>query len=122
MNKLLPSLLLWSSLFGAACAHAPMSGVTEEGARVDVGKGDPSKDMVELGAFEAADPPACTSDRKAGTEDGAMMSLRNRAGQLRADYVQIFRTDTDSCNRVVIRAMAFRRPDAAGDNAKPASN
>ena len=38
-----------------------------------------------------------------------MVALRNRAGQLRADYVQIFRTDTDSCNRVVIRAMAFRR-------------
>src|SRR3954447_16770352 len=121
MNKSLPSLLFLSCLFGAAaCAHAPLSGVTEEGARVDIGKGDPPKDMIELGAFEAADPPACGTDRKAGTEEGAMVSVRNRAGQLRADYIQIFRTDTDSCNRVVIRAMAFRRADAA-DSAKPAN-
>jgi hypothetical protein len=121
MNRSLPSLLFLSCLAGiGACAHAPQSGVTEEGARVDIGKGDPPRDMVELGAFEAADPPACVPDGKAGTEDGAMVSVRNRAGQLRADYVQIFRTDTDSCKRVVIRAMAFRRADAA-DGAKPAN-
>ena len=93
----------------AACATAPISGVTEEGSRVDVGRGDPAPGMTELGAFEAADPPVCSSDKKAGSEKGAMISLRNRAGQVRADYVQIFRTDTDSCNRVVIRAMAFKR-------------
>ena len=73
--------------------------------------------MIELGAFEAVDPPACPADGKTGTEEGAMVALRNRAGQLRADYVQIFRTDRDSCNRVVIRAMAFRR--GAPDDAKP---
>jgi hypothetical protein len=89
-----------------------MSGVTEAGAKVEVGKGDPSPGMIELGAFEAIDPPACPSDGKSGTEAGAMVALRNRAGQLRADYVQIFRTDKDACNRVVIRAMAFRRGDA----------
>jgi hypothetical protein len=114
------SALLFCMMLFSACAHAPPSGVTEAGARVDVGKGDPPKDMIELGAFEAADPPACAPDGKAGTEEGAMVSVRNRAGQLRADYVQIFRTDTDSCNRVVIRAMAFRRADAA-DGAKPAN-
>lgn len=92
-----------------ACAHAEISGVSEEGARVDVGRGDPAPGMTELGAFEAADPPVCASDRKAGSEEGAMVALRNRAGQVHADYVQIFRTDTDSCNRVVIRAMAFKR-------------
>jgi hypothetical protein len=106
-----------SALAAATCAHAPPSGVTYEGARVEVGRGDPSRDMIELGAFEAVDPPACAADGKAGTEEGAMVALRNRAGQLRADYVQIFRTDTDSCNRVVIRAMAFRR--GAPDDAKP---
>ena len=68
--------------------------------------------MTELGAFEAADPPVCANDGKAGTEAGAMVALRNRAGQLRADYVQVFRTDTDPCKRVVIRAMAYKR---AGD-------
>jgi hypothetical protein len=105
------------ALAAIACAHAPQSGVTDEGSRVDVGRGDPSRDMIELGAFEAVDPPACPTDGKAGTEEGAMVALRNRAGQLRADYVQIFRTDRDSCNRVVIRAMAFRR--GAPDDAKP---
>jgi hypothetical protein len=107
--RTLRSALLFGSLGLAACAHAPLSGVTEEGARVDVGRGDPAPGMTELGAFEAADPPVCSSDGKAGTEDGAMVSLRNRAGQVHADYVQIFRTDTDSCKRVVIRAMAFKR-------------
>ena len=92
-----------------ACAHAPLSGVTEAGELVEVGKATRRVGMTELGAFEAADPPVCASDRKAGTEEGAMVALRNRAGQLRADYVQIFRTDTDSCNRVVVRAMAFKR-------------
>jgi hypothetical protein len=108
MTKLLCPLFLVLFALGA-CAHAPLSGVTEAGSRVDVGRGDPLPGYTELGAFEAADPPVCANDRKAGTEDGAMMALRNRAGQLRADYVQIFRTDTDSCNRVVIRAMAFKR-------------
>jgi len=105
------SLVLCLAAVGfAACAHAPLSGVTEEGARVEVGRGDPPKEMIELGAFEAIDPPACPTDGKPGSEDGAMVALRNRAGQLRADYVQIFRTDKDSCDRVVIRAMAFRKP------------
>lgn len=105
------SLVLSFALLGfAGCAHAPLSGVTEAGAQVEVGRGDPSKDLIELGAFEAIDPPACPTDGKPGTEDGAMVALRNRAGQLRADYVQIFRTDKDSCGRVVIRAMAFRKP------------
>ena len=103
----------------AACAHAPQSGVTEAGAKVDVGRGDPVGEMIELGAFEAADPPTCAPDGKAGTKEGAMVSLRNRAGQLHADYVQIFRTDTDPCKRVVIRAMAYRRGSA--DDAQPAN-
>jgi hypothetical protein len=93
----------------AACAHATPSGMSDEGARVEVGKGDPPSGMVELGAFEAADPLACEPDHKAGSEEAALAALRNQAGQLHADYVQIFRTDTDSCNRVVIRAMAFKR-------------
>jgi hypothetical protein len=114
MTKLLsPFSSLFFVLFACgACAHAPMSGVTEAGSRVEIGKGDPLPGFTELGAFEAADPPVCAQegkDGKAGTEQGAMVALRNRAGQLRADYVQMFRTDTDSCNRVVIRAMAFRR-------------
>ena len=96
-----------------ACAHAPPSGVTEAGARVDVGKGDPPAGMTELGAFEASDPLACAADGKAGTEEGALAELRNRAAQLGANYVQIFRTDTDQCGRVVIRAMAFKRAGAA---------
>ena len=96
-------------LVAGACAHAPLSGVSEEGARVEIGKGDPPTGMTELGAFEAADPPACAPDGKSGTEEAALVDLRNRAGQLHADYVQIFRTDTDTCNRVVIRAMAFKR-------------
>jgi hypothetical protein len=103
------SALLFCLLAVGACAHAPASGVTDEGARVEVGRGDPPAGMTELGAFEAADPPACTPEAKPGTEDGAMVNLRNRAGLLRADYVQIFRTDTDPCHRVVIRAMAFKR-------------
>ena len=94
----------------AGCAHAPLSGVTEAGAKVEVGRGDPPKEMIEMGAFEAIDPPACPTDGTSGTEQGAMVALRNRAGQLRADYVQIFRTDKDACNRVVVRAMAFRKP------------
>ena len=108
MNKL-SYAFLFSFCSVAACAHTDISGVTEEGARVEVGRGDPMPGMTELGAFEAVDPPACPSDGKAGTEEGAMASLRNRAGQLHADYVQIFRTDSDSCKRVVIRAMAFKR-------------
>jgi hypothetical protein len=108
MTKLFSPLVLVLFALGA-CAHAPLSGVTEAGARVDIGKGDPLPGFSELGAFEAADPPVCAGDATAGTEQGAMVALRNRAGQLRADYVQIFRTDTDSCNRVVIRAMAFKR-------------
>ena len=111
MTKLVFPLFVVLFSFGA-CAHAPISGVTEAGSRVDIGKGDPLPGFTELGAFEAADPPVCGKDGKdgkAGTEAGAMVAVRNRAGQLRADYVQIFRTDTDSCNRVVIRAMAFKR-------------
>lgn len=109
MTKLSPVLLSLLLCLGA-CAHAPQSGVTEAGAGVEVGRGDPQPgSMTELGAFEAADPPVCGNDRTAGTEERAMVALRNRAGQVRADYVQIFRTDTDSCNRVVIRAMAFKR-------------
>jgi len=110
-------MIVVCALAAEACAHAPASGETNEGARVEVGRGDPAQDMIELGAFEAIDPPGCPADGKSGTEAGAMVALRNRAGQLRADYVQIFRTDRDSCNRVVIRAMAFRR--AAPDDAKP---
>ena len=84
--------------------------MTEAGSLVEVGKGDPAPGMTELGAFEAADPPVCaTRPRRPGREAGAMVALRNRAGQLRADYIRIFRTDTDSCNRVVIRAMAYKR-------------
>ena len=109
MAKSLPTLWLSCLLATGACAHTPASGVTDEGARVDVGRGGPPSGMTELGAFEAADPPVCLGDGKPGSEDAAMVSLRNRAGQLHADYVQVFRTDTDSCNRVVIRAMAFKR-------------
>ena len=104
-----------SLLFLGACAHAPPAGVTEAGARVDVGKGDPPAGMTEMGAFEATDPLACAADGKAGTEEAALAELRNKAAQLGADYVQIFRTDTDECRRVVIRAMAFKR--AAGETA-----
>jgi hypothetical protein len=100
-----------------ACAHARAPGVTEAGARVDVGKGDPPAGMTELGAFEATDPLACPADGKTGTEKAALAELSNRAAQLGADYVQIFRTDTDQCGRVVIRAMAFKRD--AGQNATP---
>ncbi len=111
MTKLLFPLFLVLFAFGA-CAHAPMSGVTEAGSRVEIGKGDPPPGFTELGAFEVADPPVCANDAKAGTEEGARVALRNRAGQLGADYVQIFRTASDPCNRVVIRAIAFKR---AGD-------
>jgi hypothetical protein len=102
--------LLSLALTAAACAHAPMSGVTEPGARVEVGKGDPTREMIELGAFEAVDPPACPTDGKAGTYEGALVSLRNTAGRVGADYVQIFRSDMDSCQRYVLRAMAFKNP------------
>jgi hypothetical protein len=95
-----------------ACAHAPTPGVTEEAARIDVGRGDPPAGMTELGAFEATDPLACAGNDKAGTEDGALVNLRHKAAQLGADYVQIFRTDTDQCGRVVVRAMAFKRAGA----------
>src|SRR5438874_5023994 len=108
MARSLPTLWLSCLLAAGGCAHAGASGVTEEGERVDVGRGGPPSGMTELGAFEAADPPACLGGT-AGSEDAAMVSLRNRAGQLHADYVQVFRTDTDSCNRVVIRVMAFKR-------------
>jgi hypothetical protein len=106
MIKLL-SALCFSLLTFGACAHAP--GVTEAGAKVDVGRGDPPPGMTELGAFEAMDPLACPTDGKTGTEEAALVELRNRAAELRADYVQIFRTDVDGCKRVVIRAMAFKR-------------
>lgn len=106
MTKSSALLVLFLGLGG--CAHAPQSGVTEEGSRVEIGKGDPLPGFTELGAFEAADPPVCGADKATGSEAAAMVALKNRAGQLRADYVQIFRTDTDSCNRVVIRAMAFK--------------
>jgi hypothetical protein len=92
-----------------ACAHTSASGVTEAGARVDVGKGDPPAGMTEMGAFEATDPLACAADGKPGSEGAALAELRNRAAQLGADYVQIFRTGPDQCGRVVIRAMAFKR-------------
>jgi hypothetical protein len=118
MARYLPRLLLFCTFVAAACAHASMSGVTEAGARVEVGKGDPPKEMTELGAFEAADPPACAAGQS-GSYDGALVELRNTAGRLGADYVQIFRTDTDPCGRTIIRAMAFRRP--AGDAANPAN-
>jgi hypothetical protein len=108
MSKLAYALLFLLPTF-AACATTPISGVTEEGSQVDVGRGDPTPGMTELGAFEAADPPVCLSAKKAGTKEGAMISLRNRAGQVHADYVQVMRTDTDNCNRIVIRAMAFKR-------------
>jgi hypothetical protein len=108
MVKLFSTLCLCLCAAGA-CAHAPAHAVTEAGAKVDVGKGDPPAGMTELGAFEAMDPLACSTDGKAGTEEAALVELRNRAAELRADYVQIFRTDTDSCKRVVIRAMAFKR-------------
>jgi hypothetical protein len=106
MIKLL-STLCFCLLAAGACAHAP--GVTEAGTKVEVSKGDPPAGMTELGAFEAMDPLTCPTDGKAGTEEAALVELRNRAAELRADYVQIFRTDTDSCKRVVIRAMAFKR-------------
>ena len=102
--------LLFFALAAAACAHAPVSGVTEAGASVEVGKGDPPKEMIELGAFEAIDPPACPTDGKAGTYEGAIVSLRNTAGRVGADYVQVFRSDTDACRRYVIRAMAYKNP------------
>jgi hypothetical protein len=105
-------LVILLSLVSAAmaCAHAPVSGVTEAGAQVEIGKGDPSREMIELGAFEATDPPACPPDGKAGTYEGALVSLRNTAGRVGADYVQIFRSDTDVCRRYVIRAMAYKNP------------
>jgi hypothetical protein len=109
MAKHLVTLLSFA-FAAAACAHAPVSGVTEEGAGVEVGKGDPPKDMIELGAFEAVDPPGCPTDGKPGTYEGALRSLRNTAGRVGADYVQIFRSDTDSCHRYVLRAMAFKNP------------
>ena len=109
--------LFFCALAAAACAHAPVSGVTEAGARVDVGKGDPSREMIELGAFEAADPPACPTDGKAGTYEGAIVQLRNLAGSLGADYVQIFRSDMDPCQRYVIRAVAFRNSAAGSPTA-----
>jgi hypothetical protein len=105
----LPLALLSCLLLAGACAHAPPAGVTEAGARVDVSKGDPPAGMTEMGAFEATDPLACTPDGRAGTEEAAMATLRNRAAELGADYVQVFRTDTDACKRVVIRAMMFKR-------------
>jgi hypothetical protein len=111
MAKHLATLLsLALALAAVACAHAPVSGVTEAGARVDIGKGDPSKEMIELGAFEAVDPPACPTDGKPGTYEGALVSLRNTAGRVGADYVQIFRSDMDSCQRYVLRAMAYKNP------------
>ena len=106
MTKLSSALLV---LLLGGCAHAPESGVTEEGSHVEIGRGDPLPGLTEMGAFEAADPPVCAADKTAGRAEAAMVAVKNRAGQLHADYVQIFRTDTDSCNRVVIRAMAYKR-------------
>ena len=99
-------------LAATACAHAPQSGVTEEGPRSRSERRS-VPDMVELGAFEAADPPHARPTARRAPKRAPWWRW-NRAGQLRADYVQIFRTDRDSCNRVVIRAMAFSaRADAA---------
>jgi len=109
MAQYLRTSSLLCALLVSSCAHAPATGGGAAPAQIDVGRGDPPTEMTELGAFMATDPPTCIGDGRPGTEEGALSDLRARAAALGADYVQIFRADKDSCDRIVIRAMAFKR-------------
>jgi hypothetical protein len=119
------ALLIAALLVGAGCATAPPV-LTDEGAHVQIGKGDPDPGLEEVGPIEAADGPGCDDlFNPPGKYKFAMTKLKNKAASMHADYVQIFtiiEPEASKCKRFVIRGLAFRHassaPAESGDPAK----
>lgn len=100
----------------AGCASTPPK-LSQMGASVRVAKNDPPEAYVEVGSITGTSGSGCGLYGTRGTYDGAVVDLKNKAGGLRADYVQIF-TLTEphvrhACfdNTYTISGTAYRKGD-----------
>lgn len=98
----------------AGCASTPQS-LSNMGRDVRVAKSDPPPGYVEVANITGIDGSGCGLVGSRGTYEGAMTDLKNKAGEYRADFVQIF-TITEphvrpACfdNKYTISGTAYRK-------------
>ena len=90
MKNLLVTILLVPILAG--CASTPQITLIDGAINVRVAKSDPPLDNYqEVGPVYAAHGKGCGAWGYFGTYEGAMTVLKNRAYEMGADYVQLFR-------------------------------
>jgi len=70
-------------------AAAPATLLTPQGQTVDTGKGAPPLGARNLGPIDAAHGSGCGLFAVKGSYEGALAQLRNRAGEIGGNYVQL---------------------------------
>lgn len=100
--------------FISGCASTPQS-LSDAGRDVRVAKNDPPTGYIEVANITGVDGSGCGLAGSRGTYEGAMTDLKNKAGEYRADFVQIF-TMTEphispGCfvNKYTISGTAYRK-------------
>jgi hypothetical protein len=104
------------ALVAVGCVHAPPPAVlTEAGERVRVGKSDPDPGLEPIGAIYVTHGDSCGHFGYLGDYGQAQVILRNKAGEQRADYVQIVTVSLPHMafmchdNRLEIQGMMFKK-------------
>jgi len=109
-------LVLAAALLGAllSCgAAAPATLLTPQGQAVDAGRGPPPLGARNLGPIDASHGRGCGLFAVSGTYAGALARLRNLAGEIGGNYVQIESViephDDDGCTTgsFAIRGVVF---------------
>src|SRR5262245_15857806 len=100
---------------GCYTVAATTSSLNPGAEAIRVGRNDPEPGMREIGLIVAEHGYGCGTEGFEGTYEGALIDLKNKAAQLKADYVQIFTVTephfaTNRCyaNTFRIRATVFR--------------
>ena len=118
-------LLVVVALGSMGCAAA-IPELTADAERVRIQKGDAPRGYAEIGPVSAIHGSGCGGFGERGSYEGAYAVLKNRAAELRADFVRIDVAvephPTPQCfvNEYAIRGVAYRRSarrPAAGDGA-----
>lgn len=106
-------LLVMVSILVNCAASVPA--LTEKGRAVTVGKSDPGSSYREIGPIEGVHGQGCGGFGVRGSYTGAMVKLKNTAGLIHADFVQIY-TITEphlagGCfdNKYIIRGVAYKK-------------
>ena len=111
-------VLLLGLLTACPVPSASVPELTEPGSEVEVSKASPPPNSREVGPVEGSHGRGCGYFGSMGTLEGATNALKNHAGSMQANYVEILSVSEPysdgecSHNTFSIRGMAYRVPEA----------